>query len=234
MRLISRWNAERAVIVEQETVVLTERETEKLWHETCDALGVHSADATSMWVELQSRHAEPHRHYHNMSHVAAMLGLLNTHRAELHDETGVFVAAFFHDAIYDPRAADNEQQSADLCVGWLSQYSNDAGRVSHARDLVLATAGHMSASFDGDVAWFLDADLAVLGARAAEYDSYAAAIRREYEFVPADAYRSGRSRVLQTFLDADAIYRTGLGRPLESQARENLQRELHSLDRPEQ
>ena len=102
--------------------------------------------------------------------------------------------------------------------------------VVFVRDLILVTAGHMNEVVAGDATWFLDADLQILGATSADYDDYANAIRREYDFVPEADYRAGRSAILQSFLDAPQIYRTSTMREkLESRARNNLTGELADL-----
>ncbi len=59
---------------------------------------------------------------------------------------------------------------------------------------------------------------------------YCAAIRAEFEWVPDAAYAQGRSRVLESFVTRDVIYRTPALRDLwEPAARINLQRELAGL-----
>lgn len=209
---------------------MTDSNAASLWLETCDSIGVSRVHADEMWLELQGRHAEPHRHYHTLTHVAAMLGLLDAHGERLSSPTAVFISAFFHDAVYDPRAADNELQSAELCVAWLNRHVNDDALIAQVRELILATAGHMDAPDGGDIAWFLDADLAILGAVAHDYDAYATAIRREYDFVPEDQYRAGRLAILDGFLQSPRLYRTAVfAERFEGTARENLQREIQSL-----
>jgi len=75
-----------------------------------------------------------------------------------------------------------------------------------------------------------DIDLSILGADAELYDRYEGWIRQEYEFVPEEAFRKGRSAVLQSFLDQDVIYHTiELRERLEVSARDNLSRALAKL-----
>lgn len=45
-------------------------------------------------------------------------------------------------------------------------------------DFILATASHLAGDAAGDKAWFLDFDLAVLGADDAAYEKYADDIRK--------------------------------------------------------
>lgn len=76
----------------------------------------------------------------------------------------------------------------------------------------------------------LDLDLAVLGASSSEYDEYAAQIRQEYIHYCWEDYRAGREAVLKRFLARERLYFTDYFFKLyEVQARQNLQREIHSL-----
>jgi predicted metal-dependent HD superfamily phosphohydrolase len=201
-----------------------------IWLELCRSLGIASERHLAWWEDLVERHAEPQRHYHTLSHVEAILTTLQRHESSLRSPALVYVAGFFHDAVYNPRAGDNEQRSADLAANFLNEAGIEESFVSSVRNLILATAGHMDGLPTGDACWFLDADLTILGADPAAYDEYASAIRREYDFVPETEYRTGRSSVLREFLAAPEIYRTAaIKEQLEDQARSNLARELASL-----
>jgi len=74
-------------------------------------------------------------------------------------------------------------------------------------------------------------DLSILGADPADYDAYAAAVRREYAHVPEEAFRAGRARVMKHFLAAEAIYADpAFAARLETQARANIEREIRALE----
>jgi predicted metal-dependent HD superfamily phosphohydrolase len=76
----------------------------------------------------------------------------------------------------------------------------------------------------------LDADLTILTANEADYDTYAAAIRREYAWVSDADFRAGRCCVLERFLARRSIYCTPMMRQhAEARARANLARELVQL-----
>src|SRR5579872_6892248 len=55
-----------------------------------------------VFAELVARYSRPERHYHTLTHIAAMLELLPD------TPPALALAVWFHDAIYDSRAADNE------------------------------------------------------------------------------------------------------------------------------
>lgn len=74
-------------------------------------------------------------------------------------------------------------------------------------------------------------DMAVLGRDEAGYQAYTLQIREEYKHVPADLFRVGRSKVLNAFLQFEAIYHSSSFRArFESVARDNLKRELQVLN----
>jgi predicted metal-dependent HD superfamily phosphohydrolase len=149
---------------------------------------------------------------------------------ELAAPVEVRLAAWYHDAVYDPRAFDNEEQSARLAAEELTRLGLGGDRVGEVARLVRLTAGHDPEDGDVDGALLCDADLAVLARPAPEYDRYAAAIRDEYAHVPDDAFRTGRAAVLRHLLGLPALYRTPhLRERWEAPARANLRRELDGL-----
>ncbi|MDE2488699.1 MAG: phosphohydrolase [Alphaproteobacteria bacterium] len=184
-----------------------------------------------MTPELEAAYSEPHRRYHTLAHVQACLDLL-ARRADLDaaERRLLSWAIWFHDAIYDPRASDNEARSAELALAQtpaLGASPDDAAEVAR---LVRLTAGHEVAEGDRLGAVLVGIDLAILGAAGSAYDAYARAVREEYGFVPEEAWRRGRAAVLQRFLAAPVIYADPeLRMEREAQARANLVRELSSL-----
>ncbi|MEU7613201.1 metal-dependent phosphohydrolase [Micromonospora sp. NPDC049204] len=181
---------------------------------------------------LLDRWREPHRHYHTVAHLTAVLDVVDEH-AELADRADlVRLAAWWHDAVYDPRAGGdaNEQDSAALAESVLGGLGVPAPTAAEVRRLVLLTAGHVVGPDDRDGALLCDADLAVLAAPPATYDRYATAIRREYAHVPEPAFRAGRAAVLGGLLALPALFRLPpLAARWEEPARANVRRELATL-----
>jgi predicted metal-dependent HD superfamily phosphohydrolase len=210
-------------VVSPERLDLMQRQ----WAGLLGGYGVAPADAYPAFDRLVAAYSEPHRHYHTLEHLAEMFRVVG----RLGGSGTVHLAVWFHDAVYDPRAKDNEARSADLAVRELTALGLPADVVGEVRRLVLATDhGKPSPTIDGPMAVLLDADLAILGASEARYQRYAADIRKEYAWVPEDIYRTGRASVLRHFLDMRSIYRTQLMiEEGELAARRNLQAELASL-----
>lgn len=159
-----------------------------------------------------------------------MLSFLQAYEQEIKDATGVKLAVYFHDIVYDTKAKDNEEQSAQHTQNYLTRLGIPEDAASYVLTLIRATAKHEVIENDTDSAIFLDADLAILGSSEEDYDKYAAKIRKEYSWVPEDQYRIGRKKVLQDFLKRPRIYFTELaGKELEQQARINIEREIAGL-----
>jgi len=137
------------------------------------------------------------------------------------------LAVWYHDAVYDTRAADNEERSADLGRTTLAKLSVEPDVVQETARLILLTKTHRTTGDDTAGQLMLDADLSVLGAEPKDYDRYAAAIRREYAWLPEAEYRTGRCRVLEGFLARPRIYYRL--EHAEGAARRNLRREIESL-----
>jgi predicted metal-dependent HD superfamily phosphohydrolase len=173
--------------------------------------------------ELLGRWREPHRQYHTVAHLAAMLSIVR-------ERPAVELAIWFHDAIYDPRAAGNEEASAALAERSLTAVGASPATVAEVARLVRLTATHDPGPDDDAGALLCDADLAILAADPAVYDAYAAAVRREYAHVPDEAFRAGRAAVLRRFLQRPALYRIVPERDeWDRRARDNLTRELSTL-----
>jgi predicted metal-dependent HD superfamily phosphohydrolase len=145
----------------------------------------------------------------------------------------VRLAAWLHDAVYDPRATAgaNERDSAALATDLLTTLGVVPEVAAEVATLVALTDGHAAADGDPDGSLLCDADLAILAADADRYAAYAAAVRDEYAHVPDEAFRSGRARILRALLELPSIYRLApLRRVWEERARANLTAELAGLN----
>jgi predicted metal-dependent HD superfamily phosphohydrolase len=186
--------------------------------------------------DLKRRYAEPQRAYHDWSHIEALLALLPDLLPKLNDPAAVYLAVLFHDAIYDPRAADNEERSARLLAEQMAGLVSPA-MLDRAVRLVLATRAHavpddVAAAEAADMTLFLDMDLAILGADPDSFDRYEAQVRREYAHVSDEAFAKGRAAILTRFAARPALYYSDWGRQrFEAQARLNITRSLACLER---
>ena len=168
-----------------------------------------SATSRTEWAAVVAAWSEPHRRYHDLAHLAAVLGLAGALPGAA-DPDAVRLAAWYHDIAYDPERTDNEQVSAARARAGLRGLVPD-GRVDEVERLVLLTAGHDPATDDADGAVLCDADLAVLAGPPDAYVAYASAVREEYGHLSDDEFTAGRIAVLEHLLGLPALYRTPEG-----------------------
>lgn len=197
------------------------------WQQLWRSLGA-KGDAVGWYETLMRAYAEPQRYYHNQRHIADCLAEFDAARSLARQPEVVELALWFHDAVYDPKAADNEEQSAALAkrclvVEGLGELAEVVAR------LIMATKAHdtMPAT---DAALLVDVDLSILGQSAARFAEYEAQIRAEYAWVAAEVFALKRGEILQRFLARPQIYRTEafFGR-YETQARRNLAESIRVL-----
>jgi predicted metal-dependent HD superfamily phosphohydrolase len=187
------------------------------------------ADANILWREIEDHYADPKRHYHDRRHVLNMLTQLERCREFIHDWDCVLFALFYHDFVYQATAKDNEEQSAVEAGRALTSLKLSPAKIDIVTKMILATKGH-EVNQNTDINYFTDADLSILGASPGDYEQYTKDVRKEYSIYPDILYKPGRKKVLKHFMEMPALFKTEFFRKrLESQARENITRELESL-----
>jgi predicted metal-dependent HD superfamily phosphohydrolase len=199
------------------------------------SLGPATKRSREIFDDLVGRYRQPHRRYHGLRHVVWVLR--HSRRLEdaipacadpanRYDAEVVTAAAWFHDAIYDPRAGDNEERSASLADQRLASLGWEPQRCALVAELVTATAGHLAdpdaadgsgapdGSGDGgrpgllERGILLDADLAVLGAEPAAYAAYVNGVRSEYGHLPEAEWTAGRARLVERLLGRRRLFAT--------------------------
>jgi predicted metal-dependent HD superfamily phosphohydrolase len=195
------------------------------------ALAGDSPTSRTEWAALVAAWSEPHRRYHDLGHLAAVLGLVGELGGAAADPDAVRLAAWYHDAVYDPERIDNEQVSAERARAGLRGLVSDE-RIDEVARLVLLTAGHDPAPDDANGAVLSDADLAVLAGPPDAYAAYASAVRAEYGHLSDAEFTAGRTAVLEHLLALPALYRLpAVAAEWTPRARANLAAELSLLRR---
>ncbi len=181
-----------------------------------------SGDSRAAYDELTRHYSETHRAYHNSHHISHCLEELDSARSLAISPDTVETAIWFHDAIYDPRAKDNEEQSATLAETTLTTAGVGPAIISQVRSLILITK-HAAPPQQPDEILLVDIDLAILGQGRERYEAFEQQIREEYAWVPASDFAKGRGAILQSFLNRPSIYGTDRFRECyEQAARTNL------------
>jgi predicted metal-dependent HD superfamily phosphohydrolase len=179
--------------------------------------------------ELLTRYAEPHRAYHTEQHLEECSKHFQQARELAGNPGAVQLALWFHDAIYDTHSPHNEDQSAAWAVRVLAGVGAPTTLQDSVRDMILATK-HNAAPDSHDAALTVDIDLSILGASATRFDEYETQVRTEYAWVPEEAFREARAKILREFLARPRIYSTDFFYDrLEVSARANLQRSVARL-----
>ncbi|MDP2207110.1 MAG: metal-dependent phosphohydrolase [Alphaproteobacteria bacterium] len=185
-------------------------------------LGVSHPDVAAAGARLIVLYSDPARAYHNQTHLQDVLDKLDWAKDAL-GESGeldsldtaarqrmfdtIELALFYHDAVYDARAKDNEAQSRDLMRRDAQALGLDPAVIAAAARLIDLTAHHEQAqSLDERI--MADCDLAILGADETTFKKYDNDIRREYAHVPAPLYAAGRAKVLHGFLQTPQLFKT--------------------------
>ncbi len=201
-------------------------EWQRLWSE----LGCMEAGVRLVFDDLVCRYSEPHRHYHTLQHIEHCLQEFAVVREHCPHPAAVECALWLHDAVYDPRAKDNEQRSADLLLDIAQAYQMNVTDAIIAHKCVKDTT-HAHDPGDLDRQLVVDIDCAILGQSWEVYDRYTTNVRKEYGHVPKLIYRFARRRFMRAhFLDAPRIFYTPIMHErYEARARENIMREVREL-----
>ena len=188
-------------------------------------------DGTALGDALYAAWSAPGRAYHDLRHLEDCLTLLDAAEADPATRDLIEAALWFHDAVYDPRASDNEELSAAWAAEALPAAGVSVETAGKVARLVRLTAGHGPVpDLPGQL--MCDIDLSILGRPVELFDSYDRRVRAEYAWVPEMAYRAGRARVLEDLLRRDPLFQTpAFRRRFEPQARVNLRRALAALGR---
>ena len=189
-----------------------------------------TGDTYALAEALLSAWSAPERGYHDLRHLEDCLAQLDT--ADEPDPATrdvVEAALWFHDAVYDPRASDNEERSAAWALEALpgTGIPRDVG--GQVARLVRLTRGHAPVP-DRAGQLMCDIDLSILGRPVEMFDSYDRGVRAEYAWVPETIFRAHRAQVLEDFLRRDPLFQTPAFRQrFEATARTNLRRALARL-----
>lgn len=201
------------------------------WIETWRDLRVDDSPALRrLYEDVLSRYSEPHRHYHTTQHLTECFEKVQAIISLAEHPAEVKVGLWFHDAIYDTRRHDNEQQSADWAREAARELGANAESAQRIYDLIMFTR-HAAAPVGIDAQVLVDADLSILGAPPARFQEYEAQVRSEYAWVPDTTFRSGRANILKELLARPHLFCTMQFREqYEALARRNLRDSLAALE----
>lgn len=177
--------------------------------------------------ELLERWGEDHRKYHSRTHLLAVLEALDVLTDPALPARSVTLAAWFHDAVYEGIAGQDEEESAKLAEDRLAIAGLPESVVDEVARLVRLTSEHSPAPDDHAGALLCDADLSILGAEPAAYARYLKAVREDYAHVSDPDFAAGRAAVVRQLLALDPLFHSERAKSLWlDAARRNLEAEL--------
>lgn len=197
------------------------RTAERLWRSWWSRSGA-TGDPLELFREISARYSEPHRHHHTLKHIVFCLRHLLELREFSKCPQCIEAALWYHDIVYYPGRADNEEKSASVAAAGLKQAGLGPDCASAVEALILSTK-HKAPGRNIDAKIIQDLDLAVLGMSRSTFHLYDKQIRAEYSGIPYEEFRRGRRAFLQTLLAREYIFNTDAFRAkYEASARENV------------
>ena len=208
------------------------------WSQDVAALSPRAdpSEVAAIGTELLARWAEPQRRYHSTRHLVEMFWAFEdlTDAGELGEDDAALgrIAAWLHDAVYDPSAVvgANESASAELAEQLLPRVRLNTDSVTTVVELVRMTADHAVRRDSALHRAFHDADLWILSSPQERFNEYCEQVRTEYAGVPDELFGPARAQILRDLAGGDGIYLTEYGRRhWDEPARLNVDRELARL-----
>ncbi|HEX8371248.1 MAG TPA: adenylyltransferase/cytidyltransferase family protein [Chthoniobacterales bacterium] len=162
----------------------------------------------SLLQDVAARWCERQRFWHGPEHLLRMLDEITTMPAG--DERDILsLAALYHDAIYDPRAADNEELSARLLLNHAADPRSSI--IARAAEIIIASKWSERPS-DSLTSKFFEFDSRQLAndCPLQERLAYERAIFREYQWADGQTYRTKRLEFLEGWARTFPQHRRGV------------------------
>jgi predicted metal-dependent HD superfamily phosphohydrolase len=205
---------------------------QKRWRELWNRIGAQG-NADIPLADLRIRYGEPWRAYHTLAHIEEMFSDFDEFCTSceflLEHRDAVSMAIFYHDAVYDTTARNNEEKSAEL-FRTVAEWSGIEEVFTESVARAIIASKHTELPKDVTCRVLCDIDLAILGKPEAAFAEYERKIRKEYGWVAEDQFRAGRLAVIEGFRSRPFIYATQFFREKYGrQARLNIFRSIERL-----
>lgn len=195
----------------------------------CKTYARNLSHIQNLWNEIQAAYRSRNRYYHTYAHLQYMHRLLLPVKHEITNWDNILFALIYHDIVYNPGSSTNEEDSATIMSDHLAKINVPHKKIVQCQHLILATKHHPLTK-NQDIAFLLDADMAILGSQWRRYRKYCQQIRKEYAVFSEDIYVAGRLKVLANFLSKPAIFQSSyFFLKYEERARQNIIREMNQL-----
>lgn len=182
-----------------------------------------------IFKKLLLKYQEPHRKYHNLTHLKECFEEFEKIKASLRNPSAVKLAIWYHDAIYNPEKQDNEKKSSQFFLKDAKILRLSEILKKEVSRLILKTK-HQLPPTKTDEKLLLDIDLSILGKPEKRFKEYENQIREEYYFLEKREFNQKRSSFLKSLLKRKNIYSTEFFKTkYEKKARENIKNLVGNL-----
>lgn len=178
------------------------------WLDFCRRLGVKENENyhTKLFIQLVYYYNQPNRRYHDLGHIRKMLNKFDEIKHLLNNPDAVELAIWFHDAIYETWANDNEIRSADLASYFIRELLGLARELANKTCYLIERTQYFSHDDmwkprTPDSKYFVDIDLWVgLGGDYQEFQINKSLTALEYEWREKANPEGFKKRRLEIFL----------------------------------
>lgn len=201
----------------------------KLWERNLIAGAVNNAE--QVYQQLIDAYNEPQRVYHNLQHIGHCLTAFDKVRHLPESADSLELAIWFHDAVYQPGASNNELMSAKLyCARAEGMHKPDM--IERVNRLIMATL-HSSVDIDDlDSKFMVDIDLFSFALPWDKFLSDSENLRRESGIVSDQEYYQKQFQFQQGLLQKEHFFLTDYFiEHGEENARSNLQQFFRIIEK---
>ena len=214
-------------VVTSESATLDRERFKSLWARCRTDHGTEGADAA--FDVLYRYYSERCRHYHTPDHIEHCLRQFDA-AADLMDEPdAVEMALWFHDAIYEIEADDNEARSAGLFEE-LAGGTMPGAFKRRVRELIMVTT-HQGAPASRDEGFIVDIDLSSFGLPWDEFLRDSAAVRAEFGDIDDATFYPRQLDFMKRLLDRPGFCFTEFFRDRHgARAHRNIRRTIEAME----
>lgn len=197
----------------------------KLWKRCCPT----DSSGDQIIADIEASYSEPHRCYHTGRHIDHCLTQFDLARHEMEDADAIELALWFHDIEYDPKAHDNELQSAKRFKQYVrgAMDTELAGKIYR---LIMVTM-HNDAPEGIDEKYVVDIDLSSFGLPWGEFVRDSLNVQREFSHLSDQEFARRNLKFLKSLQDRPQIFFTDFYKQkYEQTARRNIAKRIATLN----
>ena len=186
--------------------------------------------ASAVFDELDGLYGEPHRRYHAAPHIEHCLRQFDLAADRMDEPDAVEMALWFHDAIYEIPAKDNELRSAELFAALADGRGSKRFRTK-VHNLVMTTTHLDPPPQTLDESFMVDIDLSSFGRPWEEFLLDSRAVRAELPHLSDAEFRPRQKKFLESLAARPRFCFTEFFRERhEDRARKNMERMIAMLE----